>query len=128
VDNLPYYIETETAQSQSEISKKKKKRELADCQCKLMSTLIKAGNSGPLETPFGFPYPGETPQRHSANLHGQAKMRRRVAANYGKMRGNTRRITGESRGKTSKTRRRQIAKIIDNLSVASDHTNQSLTI
>lgn len=31
----------------------------------------------------------ETPQRHSANLHGQAKMRRRVAANYGQMRGNT---------------------------------------
>lgn len=35
---------------------------------------------------------------------------------------------GSPRGKTAKTRRRQIAKISDNLSVASDHTNQSLTI
>jgi len=40
----------------------------------------------------------ETPQRHSANLHGQAKMRRRVAANYGQMRGNTKWLRGESRG------------------------------
>jgi len=63
VDNLPYYIETETAQSQPEISKKKKKWELADCQCKLMSTLIKAGNSGPLETPSWIPLSWRNPSK-----------------------------------------------------------------
>jgi len=43
--------------------KSQKKRELADCQCKLMSTLIKAGNSGPLETPFEFPHLWRNPSK-----------------------------------------------------------------